>query len=70
MVNSILQGRNENILTFTDKIHLWRIKVSKCDIDMFSNAVATMNKVVIPLVSKYLNTLQDKNATLFSEFNN
>ncbi|XP_074857376.1 zinc finger BED domain-containing protein 5-like [Carettochelys insculpta] len=67
-LNRKLQGRNENILTCTDKLKgfqsklkLWREEVGHGSLQMFKRASSSdQNERLLPLVEQHLNLLQDK----------
>ena len=63
----MVQGRNENILTFTDKIHalqkkigLWKKHVAKKNLEMFPLVAKTNHSKVEPLILSHLEALQKK----------
>jgi len=66
-VNTAMQGRNENILTSTDKIHglqqkigLWKKHVAKNNLEMFPQVAKTNHSKIAPLILSHLEALQKK----------
>jgi hypothetical protein len=66
-VNTSMQGRNENILTSTDKIHglqqkigLWKKHVAKNNLEMFPQVAKTNHSKIAPLILSHLEALQKK----------
>jgi len=63
-LNSRMQGRNENILTstdklvaFTKKVTLWKSRVKAGTLDMFPLARKTCVKEMIPIIVEHLTCL-------------
>jgi len=66
-LNSNMQGRNENILTATDKlvtfkkkIGIWKNRMKKEDLDMFPSVRKTCVTEMILIISEHLTCLENK----------
>lgn len=64
-VNVSMQGRNENMLTCTDKmqsmkekIKVWKDRSSEGNIDMFQKTAAANNTDIVPLITDHLTSLE------------
>jgi len=62
-----MQGRNENLLTSTDKINafqkkltIWRKHASAGDMEMFPNVVQRNYQEIVPLILNHLDALLNK----------
>ena len=75
-LNTLMQGRNENLLTSTDKInglrsklHLWQQHVEIGNLEIFSLTQKQQNAnnaALCQIISKHLKTLEDKLSFYFS----
>ena len=66
IVNSTMQGRNENILTSTDKlvalkkkIVIWKNRAKLGEFDMFPTMRTNCTKEMIPIVVEHLTALEE-----------
>ncbi len=66
-VNTSMQGRNENILTSTDKIKglqqkigIWKKRVATKSLEMFPLVAKTNHETILPLISSHLEALQNR----------
>lgn len=64
-VNASMQGRNENMLTCSDKmkallekIRLWNVRVSEGKIDVFQKTAEANNTDIVPLIKEHLESLE------------
>ena len=74
-LNTRMQGRNENLLTSTDKmngfcskVHLWRQHVESGNFEMFPLTKKWQNvhtAVLCEIIGKHLNTLKEKMSFIF-----
>ena len=66
-LNSNMQGRNENILTATDKlvafkkkVAIWKKRLKVDDLDMFPSVRKTCFTEMIPIISAHLTCLENR----------
>ena len=66
-VNSKMQGKNETLLTSTDKmkalrekLKLWSVRVANGNFDMLSHFSEMKNKEVVSLITQHLKSLEEK----------
>ena len=66
-VNSKMQGKNENLLTSTEKmkalrekLKIWSLRVKNGNFDMLSHFSEMKNKEVVPLITQHLESLEEK----------
>ena len=66
-VNSKMQGKNETLLTSTDKmkalrekLKLWSLRVANGNFDMLSHFSEMKNKEVVSLITQHLKSLEEK----------
>ena len=67
IVNSKMQGKNETLLTSTDKmkalrekLKLWSFRVANGNFDMLSHFFEMKNKEVVSLMTQHLKSLEEK----------
>ena len=73
ILNSGMQGRNENILSSTDKIiafqkkvNIWKKRITAGNLEMFPSTLKSNCPEIPPLILNHLDTLLKKSRQIFS----